>query len=124
MITSCSYSFHYFVKTFFCQTFRSNVTLILCYKTHNLYVLKFMLTVEPMYYGHLRTNKKCPDYQGVLIFQVILCNLGPQLSVWISRCHIFKCSINRFHCILIHVSVYQAFCVLQCLMGVTTTEMQ
>ena len=29
-------------------------------------------TVEPVYYGHLGTNKKCPDYQGVLIFQVIL----------------------------------------------------
>ena len=29
-------------------------------------------TVEPMYYGHLGTNKKCPNYQGVLIFQVNL----------------------------------------------------
>ena len=29
-------------------------------------------TVEPLYYGHLGTNKKCPDYQGVLIFQVSL----------------------------------------------------
>ena len=27
-------------------------------------------TVEPVYYGHLGTNQKCPDYQGVLIFQV------------------------------------------------------
>ena len=26
-------------------------------------------TVEPVYYGHLGTRKKCPDYQGVLIFQ-------------------------------------------------------
>ena len=30
-------------------------------------------TVEPaVYYGHLGTNKKCNDYQGVLIFQVSL----------------------------------------------------
>ena len=28
--------------------------------------------MEPVYYGHLGTNKKCPDYQGVLIFQVSL----------------------------------------------------
>ena len=27
-------------------------------------------TVEPVYYGHLETIKRCPDYQGVLIFQV------------------------------------------------------
>ena len=27
---------------------------------------------EPVYYGHLRTSQKCPDYQGVLIFQVSL----------------------------------------------------
>ena len=25
-----------------------------------------------MYYGHLGTNHQCPDYQGVLIFQVSL----------------------------------------------------
>ena len=31
-----------------------------------------IITVEPVYYGHLGTDKKCPDYQGVLIFQVIL----------------------------------------------------
>ena len=29
-------------------------------------------TVKPVYYGHLGTSKKCPDYQGVLIFQVSL----------------------------------------------------
>ena len=27
-------------------------------------------TVEPVYYGHLGTNQKCPDYQDFLIFQV------------------------------------------------------
>ena len=29
-------------------------------------------TVEPVYYGHLGTSKKCPDNGGVFIFQVIL----------------------------------------------------
>ena len=29
-------------------------------------------TVEPVYYGHVGTSQKCPDYQGVLIFQVSL----------------------------------------------------
>ena len=29
-------------------------------------------TVKPVYYGHLGTSKKCPAYQGVLIFRVIL----------------------------------------------------
>ena len=33
-----------------------------------------LISVEPVYYGHLGTSKKCPDYQGVLIFQVILCD--------------------------------------------------
>ena len=33
-----------------------------------------MYTVEPMYYGHYGTIQKCPDYQGVLIFQVSLCD--------------------------------------------------
>ena len=35
-------------------------------------------TVEPpVYYGHLGTNQKCPDYQGVLIFQVSLYDKAP-----------------------------------------------
>ena len=29
-------------------------------------------TEEPVYYGHLGINKKCPDYQGTLIFLVSL----------------------------------------------------
>jgi len=29
-------------------------------------------TVKPVYSGHLGTSLKCPDYQGVLIFQVSL----------------------------------------------------
>ena len=49
---------------------------------------------------HLGTSKKCPDYQGVLIHQVILlCNLRPQLSVWIMQESLFlSVHINRFHC--------------------------
>ena len=48
-------------------------------------------TVEPEYYGHLGTRKKC--YDGVLIFQVILkemFHLGPQQSVWIMQVSIFS----------------------------------
>ena len=48
-------------------------------------------TVEPVYYGHLGTNQKCPDYQEVLIFQVISCDLGPQPSVWMMQVFLFKC---------------------------------
>ena len=32
---------------------------------------KNVFTVEPAYYGHLGTEQKCLDYQGVLIFWVI-----------------------------------------------------
>ena len=52
-------------------------------------------TEEPVYYGHLGTNKKCPDYQGVLIFQVSLYDKA--LFGTIARCVdyagvlIFKC---------------------------------
>ena len=35
------------------------------------YSEKLCNTLECVYYGHLGTSKKCPDYQGVLIFQVI-----------------------------------------------------
>ena len=60
-------------------------------------------TVEPVYYGHLGTTKKCPDYQGVLIFQVSLYekhHLGPQLSMWIIQVSLFSSVLNnRFHCI-------------------------
>ena len=34
------------------------------------YACAYTITAEPVYYGHLRTNRKCPDCQGVLIFQV------------------------------------------------------
>ena len=33
--------------------------------------------MEPVYYGHLGTKKKCPDYQGVPIFQVSLYDKTP-----------------------------------------------
>ena len=52
-------------------------------------------TVEPVYYGHLETNQRCPDYQGVLIFQVSLYDKAPFGTI--ARCpdyagvHIFKC---------------------------------
>ena len=36
-------------------------------------------TVEPVYYGHPGTNQRCPDYQGVLIFQV---SLSPVIDIW------------------------------------------
>ena len=32
--------------------------------------------VEPVQYGHPGTNQKCPDHQGVLIFEVSLCTKG------------------------------------------------
>ena len=52
-------------------------------------------TVEPVYYGHLGTNQRCPDYQGVLIFQVSVYDKAPFGTI--ARCpdyagvHIFKC---------------------------------
>ena len=49
------------------------------------------------------SNKKCPDYQGVLIFQVSLYDKASfgiiTISVWIMQ--VFLSSsvlINRFHC--------------------------
>ena len=51
-----------------------------------------------MYYGHLGTNQKCPDYQGVLIFQVSLYDKAP--FVQIMQVSTFSSVlINRFHCI-------------------------
>ena len=52
-------------------------------------------TVEPVYYGHLGTNQKCPDYQGVQIFQVCLYDKAPFGTI--TKCvdytgvPIFKC---------------------------------
>ena len=54
-------------------------------------------TWEPVYYGidYRLTNQRCPDYQGVLIFQVSLYDKAPFGTI--ARCpdyagvHIFKC---------------------------------
>ena len=49
-----------------------------------------------MYYGHLGTSQKCPDYQGVLIFQVSLHRDNVSFGIT-ARCvdyagvHILKC---------------------------------
>ena len=53
------------------------------------------ITVESVYYGHLGTNERCPDYQGILIFQVSLYDKASFGTI--ARCpdyagvHIFKC---------------------------------
>ena len=36
-----------------------------------------MCRMEPVYYGHLGTDQKCPNYQGVLFYQVILYDKVP-----------------------------------------------
>ena len=63
-----------------------------------------IVTVEPMYYGHLGTNKKCHDYRGVLIFQVGLYDKAPFGTI--TKCVDYagvlifsSVLINRFHCI-------------------------
>ena len=59
--------------------------------------------ITPVYYGRLGTSQKCPDYQGVLIFQISLHNNVSFGTT--ARCvdyagvHILKCPDNRFHCI-------------------------
>ena len=60
-----------------------------------------------------------PDYQGVLIFQVILCTkgLGPQLSVWIIQVYSFssvQIRINRFHCVYGMQKLLHMWTILQC----------
>ena len=61
-----------------------------------------MTTVELVYSGHLGTSLKCPDYQGVLIFQVNLHVNG--YFETITKCPdyggalISSVLINRFQC--------------------------
>ena len=43
-----------------------------------------------MYYGYLGTNHRCPDYQGLLIFQVSSYVLG---LVWIMQVSLFQVSL-------------------------------
>ena len=53
---------------------------------------EFASTVVPVYYGHLGTSKKFPDYQGVLIFQVILYDKVPSTKCLdYAGVLIFKC---------------------------------
>ena len=56
--------------------FKSTCSYILVPQISLIYVRMYyvhMYTVEPVYYyGHLGTNQKCPDYLGVLLFQVRL----------------------------------------------------
>ena len=51
--------------------------------------------LEPVYYGQLGTSHECPDYQGVLIFQVSLhdnVSFGTTARyVDYASVHIFKC---------------------------------
>ena len=73
-----------------------------------------MYTVEPVYYGHLGTNQRCPDYQGVLIIQVSLYDKAPFGTI--ARCPDYagvtfsSVLINRFHCTLLcnlkHLTIY------------------
>ena len=56
-------------------------------------------TVKPVYYGHLGTNKRCPDYQAVLIFQVSLYDKAPFGTI--TKCVDYAC-VHIFitvHCI-------------------------
>ena len=52
--------------------------------------------MEPAYYGHLGTNHKCHDYQGVRIFQVSLYDKAAPFGT-ITKCVdyavvlVFKC---------------------------------
>ena len=75
--------------------------------SQNLYISNGQLvgyTVELVYYGHLGTSQQCPDYQGVLIFQVSLHDnvlFGTTaIGVWIMQVSTFSSVLfNRFHCI-------------------------
>ena len=49
----------------------------------------------PVYYGHLGT-KKCPDYQGVLIFQVRLYDKVPFAIGIITECVDYACMYPYF----------------------------
>ena len=58
------------------ESFFMDFIRFLLYAWYNICHAWFFDTVEPVYYGHL-TNKKCPDYQGVLIFRVSLYDKAP-----------------------------------------------
>ena len=49
-------------------------------------------TVGPVYYGHLGTSQKCPDYQGVLVSLHDNVSFGTTARcVDYTGVHIFKC---------------------------------
>ena len=64
-----------------------------------------MYRVEPVYSGYHETSLKCPDYEGVLIFQVSL-HVNRYFG-FITKCPDFggvlfsSALINQFHCNLI-----------------------
>ena len=78
-----------------CCVSRAWLQMVGCVSEQNGYNIMCVATVEPVYYGHLGTNQRCPDYQGVLIFQVSLYDKAPFGTI--ARCpdyagvHIFKC---------------------------------
>ena len=63
-------------------------------KTESIFT-NHCITLGPVYYEHLGTNKKCPGYQGVLIFQVSLYDKAPfgtiTKCVYYAGVLIFKC---------------------------------
>ena len=71
------------------------VMLRIILEVHLWLAMPLLNTVEPVYYGHIGTSQRCPDYQGVLIFQVSLYDKAPFGTI--ARCpdyagvHIFKC---------------------------------
>ena len=80
-----------------------------CIHIHT-YVHACTHTVESVYYGHLGTTHTCPDYQGVLIFQVSLYDKAPFgtiTTVWIMQVSLFSnVLINKFHCTSIQTYRY------------------
>ena len=55
--------------------------------------------MESVHYGHLGTNKKCPDYQGGLVSLYEKAPFGTiTISKWIMQVCLFSSVlINRFH---------------------------
>ena len=45
-------------------------------------LMAWLYTVEPLYYVHPRDHKKCPDYRGVLISEVVLYIHTVSLCSW------------------------------------------
>ena len=69
-------------------TLESPNSMVYTFTNHSNRTVRF--TVEPVYYGHLGTNKKCPDYQGVLIFQVSLYDKAHLGVCGLSSCPYFQ----------------------------------